>query len=102
MDYVGGGEHYHPYPDFDPKFFYKPLPNYPFKGDDANLSTELQKYTNGIFRCLLTISDIEAPIIVVNAVFSFRVLYPSVILSYVITNNQKIRKILKLIFLILK
>ena len=90
--YIGGGQHYYPYPDFYPKLFYKrkePLPNYPLKIDHVKLTTELPRYKNGISRCQLTISDIEAPTIVVNAGFSFRVFYPSLLLSYVFTNLHK-------------
>ena len=38
--YIGGGEHYYPYPDFDTKFFYKPEePNYPLKIDVVKRTT---------------------------------------------------------------
>ena len=69
--------------------FEEPVPNYPLKIDDVKLTTEPSKYTNGISRYLLTISDIKAPIIVVNGELSFRVFYPSVLLSYVFTNMHK-------------
>ena len=49
--YIDRGEHYYPYPDFDPKFFYKPdepLPNYPLKTDHIKLTTEPLKYTNDL------------------------------------------------------
>ena len=49
---------------------------------------------NSMSRCSLTISDVEATTVVVNAGFLFRMLYPSVLLSYVFTNMNmsKIRE----------
>ena len=90
--YIDRGEHNYPYPDFDPRFLYKPeesLPNYPHKTDDVRLTTGPPKYTNDISGCLIFISDIEAPIIVGNAGFSFPMLYQSVLLSHVFTNKHK-------------
>ena len=65
------------------------MPSYPLKTDDVRLTTEPPKCTNAISRCPLTISDNEAPIIVVNAGFSFQVLFPRVLLYYVFTNINK-------------
>ena len=64
------------------------MQNYPLKTDGIKLTTELPKHTKGVFRPF-TISDIEDPIIVVNGGFLFRVLYPSVLVSYVFTNMNK-------------
>ena len=90
--YIGGGEHYYPTPKYIESFKYKPekiLSNYPLKIDGVKLTTDSLRYANGIVRCPLTISDVESPTVVVNDGFSFRVLYPSVLLLYVFTNKPK-------------
>ena len=86
--YIGGGEHYYPYPDYRPSFSYKPeepLPNVSLTIDDVRGGATVKTFGRKS-KCPITIADLERPKIYVNSAFSFGTILPPVFIDYTFTS----------------
>ena len=91
VPYIGGGEHYYPYPNYRPDFSYTPeelLPNIALTIDDVSGGPTVKSFSRKS-KCPITIADLERPKVYVNNGFSFETILPSVFSDYTFTSIHR-------------